>query len=661
MDEIEVRVEQDHLRRLTSAKPLAAISELIWNAYDADAPEVRVEFEEGVLTQLGLIRVIDTGTGIKIEDANRLFGPLGGSWKQSTSQTKGGRIVHGEKGQGRFKAFALGNSVKWTFSSEGRRFSIAGTLSNIKSFKFSDLGDGGQRGCVVEIDEIERDFEIRANHGFADQIRDVFAIQLYEDPQFQIIYDGETINAREAIQHVESYDISADIDELNTVTGTLQVIEWKKRVDRKLLLCLPGKFAFHSMAPGIHARGFEFTAYLTAGHFQTMADENREGLVELDSTAVALIDASKQKLRQHFREREVERSRAKIQEWKEAKIYPYEGETTDPIERNERQLFDVVALNLSDYSSEFDKSPSNQKKLILQLLKSAVESGDSSLPIIFEKVIGLPKEKQEELVDLLRKTTLTAIINASKAVTNRLDFIKALQILIFDPKSKRKLLERSQLHRIIAQETWMFGERYNLMNDDEDLRAVLRSHIALLDPNRSELAPLEPVLDTEGKAKIVDLMLSCRLPTPTDDERKHLVIELKRPSQPINEDVINQVRKYAKTVALDDRFKNSQVEWDFVAVSNGITRDAELEARQTDKPRGLVLELDEPRIRVWARTWGEIIDEAEGRLTFFKRGLEYQANDKEAIRYLQNINEDYLSEEVKERIRALKEEQAADT
>jgi hypothetical protein len=198
------------------------------------------------------------------------------------------------------------------------------------------------------------------------------------------------------------------------------------------------------------------------------------------------------------------------------------------------------------------------------------------------------------------------------------------------------------------------------MNDDEDLSAVLRSHIELLGNHsddgiaRKSLAPTTPVLDAEGKAAVVDLMLSCRMPTASDEERRHLVIELKRPSQKHNEDVINQIKKYAKAVALDDRFRHSNVEWDFVAVANSFTKDAEFEARQKDKPRGLVLEIDDPiKVRVWAKTWGEIIQEAEGRLTFYKRRLEYQADDKEALRYLRTINADYLSDEVKERIAAL--------
>ncbi|KQM33234.1 ATP-binding protein [Agrobacterium cavarae] len=665
--QFEVEVENDHIQRITTAKPLVALCELIWNAYDADAHQVKIELEEGQLTNLGIIRVVDDGKGIPADKAETFFKSLGGSWKKRTPRTESGRSIHGEKGQGRFKAFALGERVTWVSCHAGKKFSISGDKSDLKRFSISESVPAANTGCTVEIENILRDFEIWSKDGFADQVRDVFALQLYEDPQFTITYDGEEIDAREAIRHVTPYEVIATTENGQEYKATVEVIEWKKRVERKLMLCLPGRFSFHEMAPGIHARGFDFTAYLTASHFQSLVDANTEGLVELDPPSMALVDAAKTKLREHFRLREADRSRGKIQEWKEAKIYPYEGRTSDPIELNERQVFDVVALNLADYSPDFDKAPHKQQKLILQLVKAAVETGPSALLSIFENVLDLPAGKQEELADLLRKTSLTAVINAAKSVTNRLEFLRALQILVFDPNSKRQLLERSQLHRIIAQETWIFGEQFNLMNDDEDLSAVLRSHIQLLGSDndtgshRDGLAPQQPVLDAEGKAAIVDLMLSCRVPTPTDDERKHLVVELKRPSQTLNEDVINQIKKYAKAVALDDRFKHSSVEWDFVAVANRFTKDAEFEARQKDKPQGMVLEIDDPiKIRVWAKTWGEIIQEAEGRLTFYKRRLKYQANDREALRYLRTINSDYLSEEVKERISALDTEEAAE-
>ncbi|WP_350356508.1 ATP-binding protein [Methylocystis iwaonis] len=61
MQQIEVKVENDHIERVTTAKPLAAISELVWNSYDADANAVIVEISEGPLTKLGSIRVKDDG------------------------------------------------------------------------------------------------------------------------------------------------------------------------------------------------------------------------------------------------------------------------------------------------------------------------------------------------------------------------------------------------------------------------------------------------------------------------------------------------------------------------------------------------------------------------------------------------------------------------
>ncbi|WP_257099022.1 ATP-binding protein [Pseudovibrio flavus] len=662
MQQLEIRVENDHIQRITTAKPLVAISELIWNAYDADAKEVTVELEAGELTELGLIRISDDGSGISAAQVSAQFEALGGSWKKRTIRTVGGRIVHGEKGQGRFKAFALGDQVSWTSKHDGSSFSITGNKLDLKHFAISEPVPATETGCVVEIRELARDFAIRAEDGFADQVRDVFALQLYEDPNFKITYDGEEVDAREAIKDVTPYELRVALEDGASFEATLEIIEWKKKVERKMMLCLPGRFSFHSLPPGIQARGFDFTVYITADHFQSLTDDNTESLVELDPPSMALVEAARQKLREHFRKREAERSRSKIVEWKEAKIYPYEGKASNPIEVNERQVFDVVALNLADYSADFDRSPAKQQKLILQLVKSAIETGPGALPSILEQVIDLPKERMDELAGLLQKTTLTAVINAAKAVTDRLEFLRALQILIYDPKSKRQLLERSQLHRIITQETWIFGEQFNLMNDDEDLTSVLQTHIGLMDKGRKDLAPTEPVLDEEGKVKIVDLMLSSRIPTPTDEERRHLVVELKRPKQPINEDVINQIRKYAKTVAKDARFVHSNVEWDFIAISNDFTQDAELEARQKDMPRGLVMELSDPiKIRVWAKTWGEIIQEAEGRLTFYKRRLAYQASDKEALDYLRSINSDYLSDEIKERISALDNQETLET
>lgn len=59
MKNVSVEVQQDHLERLIKDDPVKALSEVIWNSMDADATEIIVAMEEGPLTGLGTISVID--------------------------------------------------------------------------------------------------------------------------------------------------------------------------------------------------------------------------------------------------------------------------------------------------------------------------------------------------------------------------------------------------------------------------------------------------------------------------------------------------------------------------------------------------------------------------------------------------------------------------
>ena len=57
-----------------------------------------------------------------------------------------------------------------------------------------------------------------------------------------------------------------------------------------------------------------------------------------------------------------------------------------------------------------------------------------------------------------------------------------------------------------------------------------------------------------------------------------LITNVKRPRVKIGDDELTQIKKYAYTVADDERFSKTQVEWDFVVVSNELDAFAEREA-----------------------------------------------------------------------------------
>ena len=328
-----------------------------------------------------------------------------------------------------------------------------------------------------------------------------------------------------------------------------------------------------------------------------------------------------------------------VNKWKEENIYPYEGEPGNSVEQIERQIFDLCALNFCEYLPGFQSSEPKSKKITFLLLKNAIETNPGLIGTTVIKLLELPGEKQEELCTLLEKTTLEAIITASKTVADRLNFIKGLEQLVFDSPTREKLLERQQLHRIIAYETWIFGEEYNLTNDDESLTSVLKKYHAKLE---EYMEVYEPVLRIDGRKGIVDLVLGRAIPLPNPKLHEYLVIELKRPKEPINKKALDQIDSYALAVAMDERFHSLNIKWTFIAISNQIADDVMLKANQQYKPRGLVFNYSEYNVEVWVKTWSQVINECKARLKFFQEKLNYKVDGNYAFAYLRKTYAKYL-------------------
>jgi hypothetical protein len=421
------------------------------------------------------------------------------------------------------------------------------------------------------------------------------------------------------------------------------VIEWKIPVERSLYLCDAEGFALERMPPGIQAPGYQFTAYLRSEFIRRLDDEEVLALDELHPDLTGLVDSAKNQLRAHFRGRAAENAAAVVEEWKREQVYPFEGEPKSLVERAERQVFDVVALNVNEYLPSFSDSDPRAKRFSLRLIRQALEESPAALQRILSDVLMLPTEKREQLAKLLERTSLAAIINASKVVGDRLEFIKGLEALTYEPELKKVVKERAHLHRILEHHTWLFGEHFNLSVSDQSLTAVLEKHRELLG---RESEGDGPVLRSDGSVGIVDLMLSRSVPHPRAEEREHLVVELKRPSKRIDLAVVNQIQEYAFAVAEDERFKDTDTIWSFWAISSDVDDTVRRKlARQKDRPAGLVYDDGEGRLQVWVKSWGQVLQEAQARLRFFADRLEYAPDDQSALAYLRELHAAYLPAE----------------
>jgi hypothetical protein len=639
MAKVAVTVEVDHLEKLTHpSRRLAGVSELIWNALDAEADRVSVRVVENALEGVDVVEVIDNGHGITHAAALHDFQLLGGSWKRDRGKSKNDkRIVHGSEGEGRWRAFALGDLVRWVSVAEadGRRekITITGLRSTLKEFDISEPEPTDEEvGTIVIVENIR---EGTAGALVADDAVDhlgaEFALYLEMYKDVEVNYRTFPVDPSVAAKYRQTYPI-----ELETAHGeaSLTVIEWSHDVRRAMLLCDQGGMPLGEIPPGIHAPYFDFTAYLRWAGFREYEPELV--VAELHPVLQPVIEAAKDHLRTHFKNRATEVEAEVIEEWKQQQVYPYEGEPTTSTQRAEREVFDIVAVTASRVlNSNADKT---SRKLSLRLLQQAIERSPGSLHRVLQEVLDLPKARLAELERLLERTTLSAIISAARIVADRLDFLRALEVMLYEPATKKELLERSQLHRMLASEPWVFGDEYALAVDDESLTSVLKKHVELL--GRAELAPEEPeVLREDDSRGIVDVMLAKAIQMSVQ-QHEHLIVELKRPSVKIGAEQLTQIERYATAVARDERFSKTITNWSFWIVSNEMDDHAEMMAAQVGRPPGVVFQGQ--GICVWAKTWSQVIDDCRQRLKFVEANLEIQSTRDAAVDYLRQTYERFL-------------------
>jgi len=646
-EEVKVEVRPDFLARQAKAQPVQALAELIWNALDADATSVSIEFEPDGVGGISKIVIADNGDGIPRQDAPQLFKNLGGSWKQQRLTThRLNRVLHGREGRGRFKAFALGGVVDWkvVYNKNGApfRYDVAVLEREIERVRIGEevSAPGTITGVTVVISELKRQFSSLKPENAVQELSEIFAIYLKDYRNVTITITGERIDPDRAIAgmwNIELKPLSDDQGRQHSVN--LEIIEWRGQTRRTLYLCNEQGFPLSQVESRFHVGDFHFSAYLKSSFIRELHQDGRLELAEMVPALVASTDEAKAKIKEVFRTRAAERARIVVDEWKEQKLYPYEGDPATPVEKAERQIFDIVAVTVQDASSEFSDIAPMQTALHLRLLRHAIERSPTELQRILDEVLKLPKRKQKELAELLNETDLAGIISAATLVADRLKFLEALRFILFDYEARQKLRERSQLHKILEQNTWIFGEEYNLWASDKDLNTVLKMHRDKLDPNLIIDDPVKVINKSRG---IIDLMLSRAQRRHRADDLEHLVIELKAPKVTINAEHLNQIEGYALAVEDDDRFNRIEgLRWHFWIISDAYNKQVEARIKGGPDPqRRLVLRTD--RVRIGVKTWGEILEENNARLQFVKEKLEHRVDDGQALAFLQERHRELL-------------------
>src|ERR1035437_10213933 len=607
MQELVLEASDDHVRQIArESDPTQAVIELIWNGIDAEADRVTVTFvrESPPLEAIVEVVVEDTGHGISPEEVRSEFGRIGDSWKlRGNRRSKNDkRRVHGSKGQGRLRAFALGSSVEWTSASLGtgglRSIRILGSRNARNIFGWEELEDHSDvTGTVFRAFNVTQKSLLSLEAPKSkEMIEGTFAPILLENPEIEISLDSKALNPQQQIAYDQTYPETVNVSGTQ-IPLTVRIIEWKQGLHRQLYYAeSDGQTSYAEDGRNIEPQ-FSYSAYISWPGLDDVAYMISLGSLAPDPVA-ALTTKAYEVIRTHFRARRRQTRRRQIELWKTQGVYPYHGEPRDETERIERTLFDVVSGTLSGQVA----SGRLEAGLTLRLLQNVLKTQPGDMIAILNEVVSLSSDDLNALVRLLGSTSLSNIVKAAKVINARQHFLNALDHLIYDPVDAKLVGERRHLHPMLEHELWVFGEEYNLMSSERGLTELLRNHLRL---SGLPAEVSEPVRTWDGKSGRTDLHLG--VVTREHDRDRHLIVELKAPTVTITPDELNQVKKYGDVLFEDPRFPAGTASWDLILVGGGIAPRAKREILPDGLDTGRFWnpaqpEPNSPRVRAFVRT-----------------------------------------------------------
>lgn len=654
---INVEFTQEHFKRSIKGSPKEAIKELIWNACDADAKNIEVIFLYDGLKgseYISEIHVKDDGHGIAYDKAEEYFGKYGCSQKTYIEQSPGGRIYHGKLGQGRYKSLAVGTCIEWNtvFKQENNRlyqYQIQindGSRMDIRISDSLQMSREKTTGTLVRIYRIteEQQKAVKKLADNEDMISDLlaaFAPYLLAYNDVSIKYNDILIDPNEQIKTKVEKELYFKEEGKADIKAKIVAIHWKKSQLSKIYVCGNSGVVYSEEEHNVLKKAAS-SIYLMGDHFEQMHRENTLAFGLADPAYAFFMEETKKYIKEFIYKQDKDDAANEIQHIKEEGLYPYNDEPMDEVTKAEQSLFDVFAVQINRAVPQLKSSNKETKKLTYRLMKEAMRTNPSSIKTILAEVFNLTQGQQDDLAELLTHTHLPEIIDVAKTVGDRLTFIYMLEQMVYNDTLGKPIKERSQFHKILLKELWIFGEKYMLGTSDQSLRNLLYEHIHCL--GRDEMIPDIPPEATEDLTRIPDICLFEQICSGYE-RYEHLVIELKRPTLKLTKKEVDQIEDYAMTVTNNPMFDKATTKWHFILLGQDF--DEYVESRLQNRTSGIgnLYNSNNGNISISVLRWSSVIQENKFKYEFLKQKLNYQlSSDPDfAMDYLLNKHAELFS------------------
>ena len=644
MSKVQI-TDQAIKRQLSKISPEDAISEYIWNGFDAGATKIELDYEpESFLNRINHFSISDNGSGIDFDLLGRKFIPFGESEK-AFKRKEENIALQGKNGYGRLTFFKFAQLAKWKTSyckeKEVLSYSIDINAMTLDDYTNTtpNIEQNDVTGTVVEFNNLIIDFHSEyVDKKLAPHLIDEFAwyLEVNKEKGIQIFINGIPLEYESRI--IEKLDFIvpiADTEGKVQIDFSCKYIHWKQKLNDEF-----SKFYFlnninklkHKATTKLNRKGDQFfhSVIVKSDFFENFSfydDGTEEGFNKISlftelgdgkifKDLIKYLNNFLKKKRKPFLHNY---ANILIKSYEEEKVMPKFGNNAwDKIRKAE---FETLVKELYEVEPAlFVKLNTEQKKTFLHLLNLVLDSDErKNLFPILQSIVELDSDDRVELEKILRTTKFNNIIKSLKLVRDRIIAIDKLKEIVFNHDLKAN--ERDHLQNVIEDHYWIFGEQYSLVCAAEDkFEKALKRYLYLLRGFEEKVYINHP-----DKLKEMDIFL---VRQDFDTEKlNNVIVELKSPTtvKRLGRKEFSQVKTYMDVVLSIDEFNaQTNCSWDFFLIGqdydDSIAR--EIKNSQHHGEKDLAFKVD--NYRIYVKRWSEVFIDVELRLKWLNSKLQIE-------------------------------------
>ena len=535
-----------HLGLQNYKGPVPALSELISNAWDADADEVHVKIPfDTPIKSSDIIYVKDNGCGMTWKDCDNKYLVIGRNRRaaEKREESDGGRPLMAHKGLGKLAGFGIANIVEVKtvkdkkFTHFVMDFSVIDALNQGETYKPQMIEDEKDVETAHYSEVILRNLNLKraiSKEQFFRSMTRRFAVL---SDEFKVYINGELLK-KEQIPLEFRFPEEAKDDVIKIVNGwgktilPSEIMWWigftekpiKVEGVRGVSVLTRGKLSQDpwdfDLAGGTYGQhGLRYMTGEIIADFLDVGLEKENDLIITNRSGIMWDDPRGRPLYEWARKK----IKTLLAEWAERRS----TKTVEKVKKENPELVEKIKQfqprerkELNSAMKSLAQVPTMESDRLVKIFDYVIDGyKDKAFVDMLEDIKELPPEERVMTLEILKEFDVLEAVRVHNIVSAHVRVIRTFRDMI-----EAGVREKPDMHEHIRKYPWLLGVRYQSMDYEKSLQKILEKRFKI------------GTGDTRGKRRPDFVCMR--------SAGDVLVIELKRPDETVGLDELHQISGY---------------------------------------------------------------------------------------------------------------------